>query len=211
MMSVLGMGAFLSAVARTPITAAVMVFEMTGSYNFILPIMLCSAIADLTAEKLGHKPIYSMLIVNDSTKNGSAKILSDIKVKAAMTQNVQCVFINDKICDIKEKFNKEPYTIYPVINNKKKLCGYITKAGIEDLLLQGVNEITEAGKIMNPTPITIQENENLYIAYYRLHSNNTKCLFITDKFSILKGIITRKDIINKINTDKKTQMIFQNY
>lgn len=67
MMAILGMGAFLSAVARTPITATVMVFEMTNSYQFILPIMLCSAIADLLAEKLGHKPIYSMLIVNDFT------------------------------------------------------------------------------------------------------------------------------------------------
>ena len=69
MMAVLGMGAFLSAVARTPITATVMVFEMTNSYQFILPIMLCSAIADLFAEKLGHKPIYSMLIANDFAKS----------------------------------------------------------------------------------------------------------------------------------------------
>lgn len=75
MMSVLGMGAFLSAVARTPITATVMVFEMTNSYQFILPIMLCSAIADLLAENLGHKPIYSMLIVNDFAKSEEAKKL----------------------------------------------------------------------------------------------------------------------------------------
>ncbi len=62
LMSVLGMGAFLSAVARTPLTATVMVFEMTGMYNLILPIMLSCAIADLASERLGHKPIYSMLL-----------------------------------------------------------------------------------------------------------------------------------------------------
>ncbi|MBR1985089.1 MAG: ClC family H(+)/Cl(-) exchange transporter, partial [Clostridia bacterium] len=62
--AMIGMGAFLSAVARTPITAVVMVFEMTAGYKFILPIMLSAAIADLVAQKLNHKPIYSKLIVN---------------------------------------------------------------------------------------------------------------------------------------------------
>ena len=61
-LSVLGMGAFLSAVARTPVTAAVMVFEMTGAYYLILPIMLCSAVSDFVADKMGHKPIYSLLM-----------------------------------------------------------------------------------------------------------------------------------------------------
>ena len=60
----LGMAGFLSSVARTPLTAVVMVFEMTGGYECILPLMLVSAIADLTAEKLNHKPIYAKLVVN---------------------------------------------------------------------------------------------------------------------------------------------------
>jgi len=197
MLSVLGMGAFLSAVARTPITATVMVFEMTGSYNFILPIMLCSAIADLTAEKLGHKPIYSMLIVNDSTKTGEAKQLSEIKVKSAMTRNVECVGIGETLNELKNRIELNQYSAYPVLNAKKKLCGYITKANIEDLLFQGAPGTLEAEKIMNPSPITISEQENLYIAYFRLHSNNVNSLFVTDRFNNLKGIITREDIINR--------------
>src|SRR5574344_398626 len=63
--SLVGMAGFLSATARTPITAVVMVFEMTGDYNHILPIMLTTAIADIVAEKLHHKPIYTTLALND--------------------------------------------------------------------------------------------------------------------------------------------------
>jgi len=194
MLSVLGMGAFLSAVARTPITAVVMVFEMTGSYNFILPIMLCSAIADLIAEKLGHKPIYSMLIVNDSTKTGESKLLSEIKAKTAMAKNVEFANLKDSIHNLKEKFEQRPYSVYPVLNNKKKLCGYITKSNLEDLLFQGTGETMEIEKVMNPYPVTVLEDENLYVTYYRLHSNNVNSLFVVDKFNNLKGIITRKDI-----------------
>ena len=59
----IGMAAFLSAVARTPITAVIMVFEMTGGYATILPIMLTAAIADTVAEKMAHRPIYSTLAI----------------------------------------------------------------------------------------------------------------------------------------------------
>lgn len=202
MLAVLGMGALLSAVARTPITATVMVFEMTGSYNFILPIMLCSAIADLTAEKLGHKPIYSMLIVNDATKTAEAKLLSEIKVKTAMTEKVEYIELKDTLLEVKEKFDKKTYSTYPVVNNKKKLCGYITKSNIEDLLFQGTPESIEVEKIMNPAPITVYDDENLYVTYYRLHSNNINCLFVVDRFNTLKGIITREDIHKKIVNTK---------
>lgn len=197
MLSVLGMGAFLSAVARTPITSTVMVFEMTGSYSFILPIMLCSAIADLLAEKLGHKPIYSMLIVNDSAKTGEAKLLSDIKAKAIMTKEVESVNLKDTLDNLKEKV-ETGYSAYPVINGRKKLCGYITRANIEDLLFQGTVKTIETEKIMNSAPVTVFGDENLYVTYYRMHSNNVNCVFVVDKFNTLKGIITREDIYKRI-------------
>jgi len=196
MLAILGMGAFLSAVARTPITASVMVFEMTGSYNFILPIMLCCAIADLIAEKLGHKPIYSMLIVNDLTKTGEAKTLSEIKVKSVMNKNVEYFNLNSTLRELKNKFDKNSYSIYPILNKNKKLCGYITKYNLEDLMFQGISENTEIEKVMNPAPVTISPDENLYVAYYKLHSNNVNALFAIDKFNKVKGIITRKDICN---------------
>lgn len=57
----LGMAGFLSSVARTPLTAVVMVFEMTGGYGCILPLMLTAAVADMTAARLKHQPIYEEL------------------------------------------------------------------------------------------------------------------------------------------------------
>lgn len=57
-----GMGAFLTAVVRTPITAVIIVFEMTGDYNHILPIMLSAAIAELIADKMHSISIYEILL-----------------------------------------------------------------------------------------------------------------------------------------------------
>lgn len=74
------------------------------------------------------------------------------------------------------------------------MLGLITKSDIEDAIFQGVDTNTEINKLMNPSPVTIEPSENLYIAYFRLHSNNAQCLVVVDKNNKIKGLITRQDI-----------------
>ena len=198
LISMIGMGAFLSAVARTPITAVVMVFEMTSGYSHILPIMLSAAIADLIAEKLNHKPIYAELIVNQ-VKSKEAKLLSGFLVKDYMNTDVKSLYVNQTIEDAGYYIKMYGYSYYPVLNEKQKLVGVISKSDIEDALFQGINNKIELNKIMNPSPVTIGVWENLYIAYYRLHSNNIEILVVTDNSNELKGIIKRQDINLALN------------
>lgn len=192
-MAMIGMGAFLASVARTPITAVVMVFEMTAGYTHILPIMLSAAIADLIAEKLNHRPIYASLIVNQ-VKSQEAKLLSSLLVKNYMKTDLVCFSSNTTISTVQEKIKNYSFKTYPVKNDKNKLLGLITKSDIEDAIFQGVDTNTEINKLMNPSPVTIEPSENLYIAYFRLHSNNAQCLVVVDKNNKIKGLITRQDI-----------------
>ena len=200
--AMVGMGAFLSAVARTPITAVVMVFEMTGGYNHILPIMLSAAIADLVAEKLGHKPIYSKLIVNQASKSEEAKLLSDLKVRDYMVCAVQTLSRGMSIKYALDMMENCGHNAFPIISSNNKLAGIITKADIEDALFQGNSLETSVEKIMNPSPIVIMPENNLYTAYYRLHSFNTEWLVVTDNKHCIKGIITRKDIHDAVQNFK---------
>lgn len=192
-MAMIGMGAFLASVARTPITAVVMVFEMTAGYTHILPIMLSAAIADLIAEKLNHRPIYASLIVNQ-VKSPEAKLLSSLLVKNYMKTDLVCFSSNMTISMVQERIKNYFFKTYPVKNDKNKLLGLITKSDIEDAIFQGVDTNTEINKLMNPSPVTIEPSENLYIAYFRLHSNNAQCLVVVDKNNKIKGLITRQDI-----------------
>ena len=192
-MAMIGMGAFLASVARTPITAVVMVFEMTAGYTHILPIMLSAAIADLIAEKLNHRPIYASLIVNQ-VKSPEAKLLSSLLVKNYMKTDLVCFSSNMTISMVQEKIKNYSFKTYPVKNDKNKLLGLITKSDIEDAIFQGVDTNTEINKLMNPSPVTTEPSENLYIAYFRLHSNNAQCLVVVDKNNKIKGLITRQDI-----------------
>lgn len=200
--AILGMGAFLSAVARTPITAVVMVFEMTGGYSHILPIMLSAAIADLVAEKLNQKPIYASLIVQNS-KFGDAKILSELKVQDYMHRDVKTLTPTLTILEASKKIAEYKYKVYPVINESGKILGVVTRYDVEDAIFQGNPTTMTLNKIMNPSPVVISANKDLYVAYFRLHTNNIDKLPVIDKRKRLCGIISREDIHNAIDKQKK--------
>lgn len=200
--AILGMGAFLSAVARTPITAVVMVFEMTGGYSHILPIMLSAAIADLVAEKLNQKPIYASLIVQNS-KFGDAKILSELKVQDYMHRDVKTLTPTMTILEASKKIAEYKYKVYPVTNESGKILGVVTRYDVEDAIFQGNPTTMTLNKIMNPSPVVISANKDLYVAYFRLHTNNIDKLPVIDKRKRLCGIISREDIHNAIDEQKK--------
>lgn len=196
--ALVGMGAFLASVARTPITAAVMVFEMTGDYNHILPIMLSAAIADLIAEKLSHAPIYTTLIFKQGAKNDEEKCLSHIDVREVMTKEIISFKPETPIKTVFEEIKHSHHGAYPIVSQKNKLIGIVTKTDIEDAFMTGILDSAAVEKIMNPSPATVKFTDNLHVAAFVLHSYNTEWLIVTDRYRNVRGILTRFDINNKL-------------
>lgn len=196
--ALVGMGAFLTGVARTPITAVVIVFEMTGDYNHILPMMLCAAIADLITEKLKQPPIYSALIYQQKMESKDAELLSKISVKEAMHIKVDSLSKSLTIDETYKIIKETKHETYPVREGRKKLVGIIKQSDIDNAYLYGISKDTELEKLMDPHPITINIEENLYIASFLLHSHNIASLIAVDKRNNIKGIITRSDINNTL-------------
>lgn len=192
--SLIGMASFLSAVARTPITATVMVFEMTGGYNFILYIMFACAIADVIAEKLHHKPIYSELIVNQAKNSDSAKILENKKVSEIMQKDVKTISQDLSLQDALNEMNNAQHSFCPVIDHKNRLIGVILKSDIEDVLINCENKNLKVKDIMDVNIITAEPDLNLYTLYFRLHSNNCDKAIVIDNNKKILGIISRYDI-----------------
>ena len=53
-----GMGGFLAAAANAPITAILMIFEMSLNHQIVLPLMVTTVVALFTARRLGGESIY---------------------------------------------------------------------------------------------------------------------------------------------------------
>ena len=62
---VVAMAACFTAVVRSPLTAVVLVLEMTGAWTLILPMMAASVTAYAVPELLGNPPIYDSLRERD--------------------------------------------------------------------------------------------------------------------------------------------------
>lgn len=60
--AIAGMGALLAASLRAPLTAIVLVLEMTDNYQLILPMIITCLGATMLAQYLGGKPLYSEIL-----------------------------------------------------------------------------------------------------------------------------------------------------
>jgi CIC family chloride channel protein len=59
--AVVGMGALFTATVRAPLTGIVLMTELTGKYDFMLPLLVSSFAAYGIAEAMRDKPIYEAL------------------------------------------------------------------------------------------------------------------------------------------------------
>jgi chloride channel protein, CIC family len=60
--AVVGMAAAFAGIVRCPLTGVVLIIEMTGHYELILPLMVASFTATFVADETGIRPIYDALL-----------------------------------------------------------------------------------------------------------------------------------------------------
>lgn len=70
--AIAGMGALFAASVRAPLTGIVLVLEMTGNYQLILPMIVTCLGATLIAQFMGGKPLYSAILARTLEKQEQA-------------------------------------------------------------------------------------------------------------------------------------------
>jgi CIC family chloride channel protein len=63
--ALLGMGAFFAGAIRVPFTSVLLVYEMTGNYSLILPLMFGNMLAYNIAERLRPTPLHEALLIQN--------------------------------------------------------------------------------------------------------------------------------------------------
>jgi CIC family chloride channel protein len=61
--AVVGMGAVFAGIVRAPMTSILIVFEMTGGYGLVLPLMIANMTAFVLARYWRPIPIYEALLM----------------------------------------------------------------------------------------------------------------------------------------------------
>lgn len=68
--AVVGMAAYFTAIVRAPLTGVVLIIEMTGNYEQMLPLLISCFFAYAVAEYLKDLPIYEVLLERDLLHDG---------------------------------------------------------------------------------------------------------------------------------------------
>jgi len=66
--AVVGMGAVFAGIIRAPMTSVLIIFEMTGGYGLVLPLMVANMSAYALARHWRHTPIYEALLLQDGVE-----------------------------------------------------------------------------------------------------------------------------------------------
>ena len=211
-----GMAAFFSAVTRGPITAIVIVFEMTQEFSLVLPLMIASVSAYLVGEAIMSGSVYKYLLARNGIDLKSTtpmeNRLSGLTAADIMQRQVETFAHTLSVDEAKQIFLRSPHRGYPVIN-KGKLVGMITRSDFAKLEVleesQSLSLITSSttlpnaslsttpldiSSIMTRKPITVRGHDPLSQVLYSLNHYKIGHLPVMDQSQIL-GIITRADII----------------
>ena len=64
-LALVGMGGMFVGIIRAPVTSILIIFELTGYYNLILPIMAANLSVYAISSRLRQVPIYESLLLED--------------------------------------------------------------------------------------------------------------------------------------------------
>ncbi len=87
---VLAMAAFFTAIVKAPITGSILITEMTGSFQHLLPLITVSMVAYIVSDILKTAPIYEKLLEYSLTRKGRT-VYSERDNSKTMIEVVVCL------------------------------------------------------------------------------------------------------------------------
>ncbi len=205
--ALVGMGGLFAAAAFAPLTAILILFELTNNYTVILPIMIVCVIGYVHSRWIRKYSIYTLKLHRkglEVERGRSVNILKDVKVKDAMVEDFVTVPWNTPLYQLAKIIHGTGQSYYPVLDNQKNLAGIITFHDLEPaLFVPGLEHLLVAYDLASRKLIVTDPEETLYDAVKKMDKAGIRQLPVTDpaRPEKLKGFITRKDIVAAYNRE----------
>ncbi|MBD2186744.1 chloride channel protein [Pseudanabaena mucicola] len=192
-----GMGAFFGAVAKVPITAFVIVFELTKDFNIILPLMITSVVAYLCTEKYAPGSLYTNLLelkgIHLQAETVTDSLWDGLRASDVMQRQVENLNSEISINEAMQAFARSRHRGFPVVTDDH-LVGIITQMDLVKAQENNAAGDIPISQIMTHKPITVSPEESLTQVLYLLSYYKLSRLPVVDRTKLI-GIITRSDIL----------------
>jgi CIC family chloride channel protein len=210
-----GMGAFFSAVSKVPVTAIVIVFEITSDFNLVLPLMISCVSAYLISERFFPGSLYQRLLQWYGYQQPQADFfedsLSNLTAAQVMQTRVETLDSQMSLTEVIQTLGRSHHRGFPVLTGGK-LVGIITQSDLDHQTNLPLD--TPLSQIMTRQPITVSPQAPLSEVLYLLNRYQLSRLPVVVGERLV-GIITRSDVIraeaDKLNESRQPSLEMASY
>jgi CIC family chloride channel protein len=192
-----GMGAVFAGAARAPMTAAIIIFELTDEYRIILPLLLAISLAAGVANLLTEDTIYTLKLRRrgiDVTKKVPANLMRIISVAEAMQAPPKGLMRDLPVRDTVPRFTEERRDALPVVDQDGRYRGTVTSRQVEEAMRSN-SMSTPVGDLAQETPKVVA-NETLEEALESLVDHELQGLpVLSVDANRIVGWLTHRDVL----------------
>jgi CIC family chloride channel protein len=191
------MAALFSAAAEAPITAIVIVFEMSGDYTIILPLMIATVISTVLGRRFLNSTVYELKLERrgiDWKRVRRPHALASTPVSTVARAPFIVARVDEKVGEVATRLRGQHELIVPVTDDLGAFVGIVTGA---DLAWQ-VASAPDAtiGQLVQTITTTLAPDESLERAADLMADSAVGLLPVVSPDAHLLGIVTRSDILN---------------
>ena len=219
--ALVGMASVFAAAARAPLTAMLIVFEMSNDYMLILPLMAAGMTASFVANWLYSDSIYTIKL----TKRGihfeqgrDMDIMQGVMVEEVMNHSPVTVNREQTLAELFALFQETRLRGFPVTGQDNKLYGCVSYQDMERTI-QDVDRTLERKDIplkditvwdvATPQPVTVFPDEPIWAAIRKMAPRDLARMPVVTRQDpeIMVGLISRSDILKayQVGVQRKQQ------
>jgi len=205
--ALVGMGAVVAAATHAPISAIIIIFELTNTYNIIPPLMVSCIISVLLAGRLKRESVYTDKLVRrgvDLYQGQDINILKNMHVKSIINKDILIIPENTSYPEIIKIMTNSAHQEAFIVDKNQKLIGYIPALSLTEL----ISESRHLGQLIIASDIAqkiqpVLPDDNLDYVMHQFGRHRVDELPVIDNMinKTVIGAICQKDIIDMYNRE----------
>jgi CIC family chloride channel protein len=214
--SIVGMGAVVAATTHGPLTAILILFEMTGDYKIILPLMFACIVGTITSGQLLRDSIYTLKLARrgiDIKAGKEVNVLKSLLVKDVMSRRIETIPEGLPLEALSDKILKSKFNSFPVLNADNKLSGIISFMDYSEAIFdEDLMHLVVAKDLATSNVVTVSSDDNLYTALEKISRKDFATLPVVSPHDSgqLVGVISRRDIMGAYDKAVLKKSLFKN-
>lgn len=198
--ALVGMAAVVAGATHAPLTAIIMVFELTDDYGLILPLMLVCVISFLISRRLTAESLYSAALARtgDRIVHGADRsALENVRVADCYERNPDVILEDAPVRGILEQIRTSKQSWFPVITREREFAGLIGYQHVARALEEGLIDVVIAADLLTPEDDWVAPEETLLTAMRKMNLRGVDLLPVLSGRppNQLLGVLSRADIM----------------